>query len=285
MRFCKWSSAIVRPRLLAVLFVLVTSHAACAQPCAPQESTVFRVGVSWQIDDWDGDGNPNYVDGTADITLTNDNGATDYGHARWHRALIWDESSSDYIYCQTGKTNCDGVAYGYVDVQIDGGWEAVVVFNGVGAKTVGRDHNEQYWRNYYEGYTEVGHADYSQNCHGYALGVGNWPQDEATAGPLDLLLAPGTCYESCDLVAPDGTPLAEVAITPDYEHSIKITPAQCTFWVGEDQFFEDTIVATSEKFRESQVFTRNQPCPSGLDPLKAHRASGLDSFVPWRKLD
>ncbi|PWG74615.1 hypothetical protein DF186_16985, partial [Enterococcus hirae] len=89
-----------------------------------------------------------------------------------------------------GKTNCDGVAYGYVDVQIDGGWEAVVVFNGVGSKTVGRDHNEQYGINYYEGYTEVGNADYSQNCHGYALGVGNWPQDEATAGPLDLLLAP-----------------------------------------------------------------------------------------------
>ena len=137
---------------------------------------------------------------------------------------------------------------------------------------------------YYEDavYTKPSACDYSQNCHGYAFGVGDWP---GAVEILNLNPPANACYEVVT------TKDAKIACTDgdDPVHSIKVTGKDCiepqpfvqaerkrslraipqmnvpTIPPGNEVFIE-----SSEQFRESGTYTQSNGCPDGVEIGKAH---------------
>ncbi len=192
------------------------------------------------------------------------------------------------------KTNCNNDLYDYCKADIDPAWQSNYVFvidPTTGAEgvfpgvTANINHNKAYWDEYYAGYTGPANGepkcDYSQNCHGFAFGVGDWP-DKA----LELIDAqvqgnpppPGggnqvSCYVGCD------TDVATVA-TDINNHSIKIEGGVCveqgTGGPPPPPPVNLKVVKKSwEQCRESGTYRREAgACPDSLNLNKAHAAHG-----------
>jgi hypothetical protein len=258
---------------LSCLMLLVPTLARSA-PCDPQSASNTGVLVSWPLGDIDNDGVEDYDLANAIIYTESYQGSPDYGTYTIHRAAAFDFVNMVVVQCNTPKRNCEGNSYSYAAIQIDAGWQATVMFPEVGSKTVGRADNERYWRNYYKGYTETGNADYSQNCHGYSLGVGDWAGGgvDPMYGQLDHVLVPGYCWVSC---APNEV---EVGVTSDHGHSMKMQAQLCQI----QETMHYAVVNTSEKFRESQYFSQSAPCVPGVNPLKAHPNYG--SIIMFKRV-
>ena len=104
--------------------------------------------------------------------------------------------------------------------------------------------HENYWKWVYDGY-QGGHAvDWSQNCVGYAYGVGDWCASGGIIGSGNT-----ACWVQ------DGS---NATIAESGGHSVKITMVDCKNSRG-------TIIKTSsEKFRESGYYTQEGDCSIGV---------------------
>ncbi len=114
------------------------------------------------------------------------------------------------------------------------------------------NHDYRVWY-YGKGYKAPDSCDYSQNCHGYAFGTGNWP-----ATNLHLINGGETpCWTEAD-------PEQKARVSADLGggHTIKIDAwHQCKLHGNNGK---DTLVwfirKTSEQFRESGTFSMEHRC-------------------------
>jgi hypothetical protein len=189
---------------------------------------------------------PIYLDAGAAGNTNSD----DWGSATVY--LLVDEMMNP---CNTGKQNCDGDDYSYADVTVNNAWSLTHTVNGVEI-TSDVDDNDAYWDERYDGYTQNGAVDYTQNCHGYAFGVGDWPDDNADGH--DILLEVGTCYVNASV--------KDAILATCGTHSIKVTGDECSIW----EFTWEITDSTSEKFRESGIYEQSNGCNTGVDVAKAH---------------
>ncbi len=196
---------------------------------------------------------------------------------------LWDGQGQS---CSTPMMNCNGDYVFHWTIGVDTDWEVTETFyiNGnLVDVTFEVDDTERYWDWYYSApsYTKVGNVDYSQNCHGYALDEGHWPDDGAY-GCTRLLNSP-ICYT----LTPPG-PDVDLIVANGHVHSIKATGDQCPppnpYWPPVRIY-----TSTSEKCRESAIYEQSGACPDGIvsagesTPVKAHLGSGL-SWSPWKKM-
>jgi hypothetical protein len=137
------------------------------------------------------------------------------------------------------KENCKGQNYDYSTVQInmddpntpaDEGWKAEVQDSFGKKHQVGHADNKRYWDWYYQAYgksPEQDHkCDYSQNCFGYAFGVGDWPDDPQTLLALDDQNPNQGCYQNSSIKD------AKIVIghtdqNSPGEHAIKVVGKEC----------------------------------------------------------
>ncbi len=123
-----------------------------------------------------------------------------------------------------GKSNCNGDFYDYTRVEIDHAWIGVVNIDGVNYP-VTHANNKAYWDWYYQGYNVPAACDYTQNCHGYAFGVGDWVDNAR------MILAVGGAFpvggvpaNSCYSVVPT----KDARVASDWpRHSIKVEGTEC----------------------------------------------------------
>jgi hypothetical protein len=180
-----------------------------------------------------------------------------------------DSSAVKYTGNDSLKSNCHGQKYDHLVVNIADNWTAQVTIGTV-TYSVNKSHNEAYWDWYYRDYQQVSEVDYSQNCHGYAFGVGDWPDEAGTL--LDL--GNPNVNQRCYLEVPIGQGnLMTIASDPP-DHSIKVTGDSCEQEVETDPplFVIGNFHKTSiEKMRESGVYKRaGGTCANPLNLNLAH---------------
>jgi hypothetical protein len=173
------------------------------------------------------------------------------------------------------KTNCAGEKYNHGVISIDDNWVVSVLVGGQ-PRNVGKADNERYWDHYYQDYAKVSGIDYSMNCHGYAFGVGDWPQSSLGIIRESSPPHPDDCYKT---VTPADWKEVEIA-SDDPGHSIKITGDECTIVIGDPgnvpvettlKMYEKT---SSEKFRESGVYEQSGSCQNPVNLHLAHSRPG-----------
>jgi len=111
-----------------------------------------------------------------------------------------------------------------------------------------------------------GDCDWTQNCHGYAFGVGDWSNDSI------ILKADGSTRCWFD-------DISNATIADNTYHTIMITVSNCPGSIG------NIITATSEKFKESPIFELSGGCygqPIDLTLGNAPRG-GMNDLVPYRQ--
>jgi len=142
-----------------------------------------------------------------------------------------------------GKVGCNGEKYGYSKFTTVPAWPQTV-----GGVSYTAADNQRYWDWVYDGYDGGGACDYSQNCHGYAFGVGDWP-----SGSGGIMVAPPV---NCWITDANNATIADSG-----GHSVKITMQDCQNSLG-------IIVKTSsEKFRESGIYTQTGNCSLVTIPI------------------
>jgi len=99
----------------------------------------------------------------------------------------------------------------------------------------------RYWDWTYEGYEGGGALDYTRNCHGYAFGVGDWPNDSTAL----IGQQPNPCW------VPD---VPNATIADCKTHTVKIEMKDCRSSLG------IIVSKSSEKFRESGYYTQASGC-------------------------
>ena len=171
-----------------------------------------------------------------------------------------------------------------------------------------QDNNKLFWDWYYRGYHAPEQCDYSQNCHGFAFSVGDWP--DSAAGIIkwrdpSQFVPKGApqhdpCFEVCQ------THQAEIA-TNISGHSIQVIGKKCASGESKTEFDlshqelatehisdEDrghvdngVIVFSAEQFRESGTYLRIVDCPDSLDVTLAHDRAGdlLRAFGRFKSWD
>ena len=127
----------------------------------------------------------------------------------------------------------------------------------------------RYWDWTYDGYDREGGGslDFTQNCHGYAFGVGDWPNDSTALKGQQ----PNPCW------VPD---VPKATIADCTTHTVKIETTNCKNSMG------IIISKSSEKFRESGYYKQTSDCTFvrkrvDLTKGKGERA-GL-SLIPYKK--
>jgi hypothetical protein len=212
-------------------FVAFMTLLAASLNAAPCQETLSEFGLNYRKQV-----NGQWYQGSVSVSLPT------YGSAE--RYNLYDSVGTP---CNTGATNCRGNNYSYMIVSITSNWSISKVIDGVSV-TITETDTKAYYDNKYAGYTQVNGApiDYSQNCHGYSFGVGNWPADNE--GMSILLAGTPTCYTQQYYWNVD------VATTSG--HSVKADGAMCsdtyTFW--------EIYTETTEKFRESGVYKLTGSC-------------------------
>lgn len=135
-----------------------------------------------------------------------------------------------------GKAGCAGEKYDYAKVSTAPAWPQTYL----GTVYAAAD-NKRFWDWLYSGYSGGGACDWTQNCHGYAFGVGDWPETSSKiikSGATECWVG----YASNATIADNGG------------HTVKITMKNCQNSLG-------LIVETSsEKFRESGTYTQTGNC-------------------------
>lgn len=234
--------------------------------------------------------------------INNPNAPGTHGVHRWVRGA------------DRNKTNCNGGdnKYDYSEVQIDMNW----FVNDPVLGLIDHSHNLAYWNHYYQDYDGPlqGSCDYSQNCHGFAFGVGDWPDHVWTL--LNAYDGANSCHIGVSVKD------ATIATDPPY-HSIIVTGAECDPVVlgagcggnGEPGLGlilknfqwnwptalpltlifakleqdpvpgdphigkEENFVSSSEQCRESGTYTQASPCEEGgIDINKAHARAGVVTY-------
>ncbi len=182
-------------------------------------------------------------------TGTGNSNGEDWGSMTTHICDLGIPGSEN---CDSGKDNCAGEDYCWSELEININW--AVTLNGI---TFNQSHGVAYWDWIYEigNYIRVGNQlDYSKNCHGHAIGVGDWPAPDIYGA--GTLIHEGVCYDKSD--EPDTNVI--FSTTDGYQHSIIVTVQE---WQDEyTSFF--VITNTSEKWGESPVYTRTAPPNASL---------------------
>ena len=111
--------------------------------------------------------------------------------------------------------------------------------------------NRAWWDHFYEGYTAPITCDYSQNCHGFAFGVGNWPR---TAVPF--LRSYVECWKR------------DAIIASNKGHSISVGGTESVDSYG---LYFQAVIRSDEQFRESGTYSRSATLPKQLNLKDAHR--------------
>ncbi|MEZ6063261.1 MAG: hypothetical protein R3C19_23180 [Planctomycetaceae bacterium] len=255
-----------------------------ADPCDPVEKNSFGENVAFDI------GGQFTPSGRQLYRLDGANFVTD------HRRYGMDQTGN-MVACDTGKENCVGTPYSYTVVAgalplytpaIFDNMGNVLnpkVINGVLWTEITADEINAFYDMKYAGYTPVGNADISQNCHGYAFEVHDWPFDGPTApgqagdGSWTLLnpIGENCCYEPAS--TKDSVLIAWHPI-----HTIKLTGGQlCNNTMGPVHI----INGSSEKFRSSRIYEQQSQCPNSVDYYKAHRNPAYGTVFPfgwWKKV-
>ncbi|MEW4527647.1 hypothetical protein [Maioricimonas sp. JC845] len=116
---------------------------------------------------------------------------------------------------------------------------------------------------YRDGYTRQGSPSLTQNCYGHALGTGTYVDDG--------LYGADQIIQDCWTVTSESD--AKVAYC--HGHAIRVTSEYC----NEGEAGMDLITSTSEKYRESPIYTKNGDCNSPATPLK-NKFEGTDPPTP-----
>jgi hypothetical protein len=128
----------------------------------------------------------------------------------------------------------------------------------------------RYWDWNYTGYVRQGGGslDFTQNCHGYAFGVGDWPDDsKALKGEQ-----PNPCW------VPD---VLKQTIADCTTHTVKVETTDCKNSLG------IIVTKSSEKFRESGYYTQESDCTfvrKRVDLTKGEGERKGLSLTPYKKL-
>ncbi len=200
-----------------------------------------------------------YLDASAQGNTNQD----DWGSVTYYQT---NEGNPGQENCVSPAKNCNDDDYSYAVVDISTNWSVTVPISGQNVTFTISD-AEAYWDHKYDGYTKIGTIDYSMNSHGYAYGVGDWPDDDQYG--VDVILE---CWQAandeCD---------ATVAVAQNgHGHSIKLIGAECddgyTSWCIHE--------ASIEKFRESALYLQEGDCPGGVDIGKAHGSTSFDLYKP-----
>ena len=128
----------------------------------------------------------------------------------------------------------------------------------------------RYWDWTYDGYIREGGGslDYTQNCHGYAFGVGAWPDDsKALKGEQ-----PNPCW------VPD---VPNQTIADCTTHTVKVETKDCKNSLG------IIVLRSSEKFRESGYYKQESDCNPNRNPVELKKGNGVRknlNLTPYKKL-
>lgn len=157
-----------------------------------------------------------------------------------------------------GRGGCTGEKYDYSTITTPPSWP--VTYNSV---SYTQAQHTAYWDWVYSGYGGGGAADWSQNCHGYGFGVGDWPDNSST-----IISANGTNCWILDM--------SNATIADNTNHTVKITVLDCPLSVGL------VITSSAEKFRESAVYTKTGNCASPISLQGGNSPRGGMSFNYYR---
>lgn len=219
----------------------------------------------------------------------------------WGTGAYFDGKDGD------GKENCFGDIYPYSTFVIDAAW----TFTVIPGLVINGALNNAYW-NYYYGptYTKPLACDYSQNCHGFAYGVGDWPRDfsylavthgggvgpsdQSTGGDFEnhpIGSGFSACWQLCEK--------KDAQVASSGIHSISVNGAECdipeewgiecvtvlhspfggNFGVEEEDCKIQAIVSSAEQFRESGTYTRTSDgCPDSLNVGSVHNWTTFGYF-------
>lgn len=128
----------------------------------------------------------------------------------------------------------------------------------------------RYWDWTYDGYIREGGGslDFTQNCHGYAFGVGAWPDDsKALKGEQ-----PNPCW------VPD---VPKQTIADCTTHTVKVETTDCKNSLG------IIVTKSSEKFRESGYYTQESDCNPNTKRVDLKKGNGVRknlNLTPYKKL-
>lgn len=242
--------------LLGIVILVGSATGAQAENCV-QPLSQFGTQARKQIN---GTWEPVLIGLWLDANAPGNLGGIDWGDATKYNLFDPD----DYAGCITGKTNCDSEHYEYMTVSINTAWSVTISVNFTPVTFTVAD-TEAYWDHKYTGYSKVGSVNYSQNCHGYAFGVGDWPADIYGCG----VLVDTPCYQ------PQYIYNADIATLTDNTHSMKVTGAICS----QEYAFTEIFATTTEKYRESAIYEQSQFCSSGVNPLRAHPFSSIAVYT------
>jgi hypothetical protein len=155
--------------------------------------------------------------------------------------------------------NCNNEKYSYAKVNLNANWGQILDVGGGVIVNFTAAHNRAFWDWIDEGYTPVGTTnDYSRNCHGYAFGVGDWP--DTAAGIVRWNMGNPTCYTP---LASADSDKATFAVDP-LMHSLKVTGMKCDHPTIPMLKFPK-YKSSSEQFRESWIYEQAGACPDGIN--------------------
>ncbi len=142
-----------------------------------------------------------------------------------------------------GGTGCSGLFYEYVVLTTPPSWPVTI-----DGDTYTLADNKRFWDWTYHGFGGGGSQIWTEYCHGYAFGVGDWPSSSAS------ILANHGIGVQCWI--PNNE---TAAIASTFGHSVKIVMEHCPS--------RGYIVkSSSEKFRESAIYTLDGNCDTlGID--------------------
>ncbi len=155
--------------------------------------------------------------------------------------------------------NCNNEKYSYAKVNLNANWVQSLDVGGGVIVNFTAAHNRAFWDWIYEGYTPVGTTnDYSRNCHGYAFGVGDWP--DTAVGIVRWNMGNPTCYTP---LASADLDKATFAVDP-LMHSLKVTGMKCDHPTI-PMLKVPKYKTSSEQFRESGIYEQAGACPDGIN--------------------
>lgn len=167
----------------------------------------------------------------------------------------------------TPYQNCKGTFISGNSIALNAGWEVGMTINNVEC-TLKKEHLNAFYDFYYDGYDKVGDADASQNCMGYAFGVGGWPRNiTAVTNLLNIVQnnQGASCYWQALHIGE-----AAISVTNDNaSHGMKVTGMDCPTVDGSGVTQHNYVTEkTDEKFRGSRVYKQNGGCPGGVNRFK-----------------
>ncbi|GIX00127.1 MAG: hypothetical protein KatS3mg111_3459 [Pirellulaceae bacterium] len=156
-----------------------------------------------------------------------------YGPGQWY---------NDYIpvtitVATVNATNCRGDLYVKKRVVTPPSWPVTI-----NNKQYVEADAIRYWDWVYEGYQGGGALDWETNCHGYAFGVGDWPDNSQT-----IIGGTPPCWVE-DLS--EQTTIADA----DFGHTVKVVIKDCKNSHGL------IVLRSDEQFRESATYTQQGSC-------------------------